>query len=952
MISALRLLPLLLLALPTAAQQPPPDAARWVETVLDTLSLEQQVSQLFAPALYGYFKGADDPAYVEAVRLVEDFGAGGVIFFQGEPMDQAVFVNGLQRRAALPLLVSQDMEWGAGMRVGHTTTLPRTMAFGAIGDEQRAYRAGFITGTEARALGTHQIYAPIADVNNNPLNPIINVRAYGENPALVGRMVTAFVRGAQDAGVLATVKHFPGHGDTAVDSHQDLPVIAHSKARLDTLELVPFRQAFAGGARSVMTGHLAFPALEPDVTVPATLSPAIMTGLLRDEMGFDGLVVSDAMTMEGVRKHFGVGEAAVRAVEAGVDMILMSPDPYAARTAILAAIASGRLTPQRIRASVRRILEAKAWAGLHRERLVSLDDAPLRVATTDHLAFARGVARDALTLLRNQNDLLPFAPAPDSLVVVVLADSDDPATGRPFVRALTALAAPARVTPLFLGSQASEADYARATVLARRAPAVVVPTFLYVRAWSGQIGLSPRHKAWLDSLFATHPASVGVSFGNPYAFMDIAEPTAYVAAYGSDEHTQRAAAQGLVGAAPFSGTLPVTIPGRYRVGAGILLPQITLYHGLPQEASLDGNLPRQVDSLMQASIRQRAFPGAAVAIGQGQTLGLLEGYGYHTYSSDRRVTPQSLFDLASLTKVVATTTAAMLLYDRGQLDLDAPLARYLPAFAQGGKAGLTVRQIMTHTAGLRPFRPFHTEGFTTRDQVISAIMADTLVYRPGTDTRYSDFGIISLGLAIEAITGESLDGFVEREVFEPLGMKNTGFRKAGAGSDETVVPTEVDNLWRKKLVQGEVHDEAAFLLGGTAGHAGLFSTAEDLARFATMLVNEGRVGRRQLIQPETVRLFTRRADASGTSTRALGWDTRSVEGYSSAGTLFGPRSYGHTGFTGTSLWIDPDKKLYVILLTNRVYPTRDNPRLGPVRAALADLAFRALRLPLREAPAR
>lgn len=943
----------LLFVTPVAAAQSGWDeTGTWADSVLDTLSLEARVSQLFAPAVYGYFYGADDPAYLAAVRLAEDFGAGGFIFFQGEPADQALLVNDLQRRARLPLLISQDMEWGAGMRIGHTTILPRTMAFGAIGEADRAYRAGFITGTEARALGTHQIYAPIADVNNNPANPIINVRAYGERPEETGRLVSAFIRGAQDAGVLATVKHFPGHGDTAVDSHLDLPVMPYTRARLDSLELVPFRHAFDAGVLSVMTGHLAVPALEPDSTVPATLSPAITTGLLRDDLGFDGLVVSDAMNMEGVQKHFGAGEAAIRALEAGVDLLLMSPDPYAARTAVLEAVASGRLSEALINIRVRRVLRAKEWAGIHRERFVDLDAARQHVATRDHLAFARGVARDALTLLRNEGELLPLAPEPGRIAVLVTSDASEPSVGQTFVRAFQNYAPAGSVQTHFLGLDASDADYARAAAAARQAEVVIVPTYLTVRAWGRGVGLPPRHSTFLDSLFASNPRAIGVSFGNPYMVMGIAQPAAYVAAYGSDIHSQQAAAQGLWGAAPFAGRLPITIPGLYAIGDGIQIPQSVLYRGLPQEAGFDGRLPQQVDSLMQAAIRQRAFPGAAVAIGQGQTLALLDGYGYFTYASDRRVTPQSLFDLASLTKVVATTTATMLLYDRGQIDLDAPLSRYLPALRESNKAALTTRQILTHSGGLRPFRPFHTQGLTTRDAVIRAIIADSLVYAPGSDTRYSDFGPILLGLAIEEITGMSLDAFTRQEIFEPLGMTNTGFRPAGGGSDPTVVPTEVDNLFRNRLVQGEVHDETAFILGGTAGHAGLFSTAEDLARFASMLVNEGRVGRTQLIQPETIRMFTTRADFDGASTRALGWDTRSVEGYSSAGTLFGPRAFGHTGFTGTSFWIDPDRKLYAILLTNRVYPTRDNSRIGPVRAALADLAYRALRLPVRQAPSR
>lgn len=350
-----------------------------------------------------------------------------------------------------------------------------------------------------------------------------------------------------------------------------------------------------------------------------------------------------------------------------------------------------------------------------------------------------------------------------------------------------------------------------------------------------------------------------------------------------------------------------------------------------------------VDSLLEAGITTRVFPGAALVVGQGDRILKMQGYGHFTYESEVRVTPQSRFDLASLTKVVATTTVAMLLYEQGRLDLDAPVVRYLPAFGQNGKQHVTIRHLLTHSAGFIPFRPFHQLGLTTRSQVIDAIMQESLQYAPGTQSRYSDFSMITLALVLEKITGQDFATFARKAVFEPLGMRQTGFRRAGE-PDPTVVPTEYDQGFRKRLIQGEVHDETAWILGGTSGHAGLFSTAEDLSRFALMMVHEGRVGDRVFLKPETIRLFTTRVSPDPEQTRALGWDTKSPEN-SSAGQYFGPRSYGHTGFTGTSIWIDPDTRLFVILLSNRVYPTRDNPRIVSLRPQLADLVYQALVVP-------
>ena len=923
-----------------------PGAGVWARDQLGRMSLDQKVAQLFSVRAYSFYTSQDDPAYRRLVDFVERFGIGGFTFFQGEPMEQASLANDLQRRSRLPLLIGQDMEWGAGMRIEHTTTFPRTMALGAARDPALAYTVGYVTAREARALGTHHVFAPTADVNNNPFNPIINVRSFGEDPQLVAELATAFARGVRDGGAMATAKHFPGHGDTATDSHADLPVLPFDRARLDRVELVPFRALIGDGIQSIMTGHLSFPQVEPEANVPATLSARVTTGILRGDLGFQGLVVTDALDMSGVTKHFGTGEAAVRALAAGADVLLLSEDPYAARAAILEAVRQGRLSEQRIDEAALRVLTAKEWLGLDRDRFVDLDAVRRRVTTNEHLSASRTVALRSLTLLRNEGELLPLVPprgaAPGRLLNVTLSDSDEPTSGDFFAGQLRARAGGWSVTSMRLDSRSDEPAFQRVLDAAPEADVIVVPAFTYVRSWSGRIELPEALRAFVDRLTAVGRPVVLLSFGNPYIPMGLArQPDAYVAAYGASEASQRAAAEALFGQSGFQGRLPITIPDLYPFGAGLTTAQVTLREGFPAEAGMTDAVLHRTDSLLRTAVADRAFPAAAVAIGRGGVLVKLDGYGHFTYTSDRAVTPQTVFDLASLTKVVATTTAAMKLYDEGRLKLDDPVVKYLPAFGQNGKEKVTIRHLLTHSAGLIPFRSFHTTGVTTRPALVEAVMAEKLQYTPGSESRYSDLGLITLGLVVEAITGTDLAEYTQREIFEPLGMFDTGFRAVNQ-TDSSVVPTEVDAAFRRRLVQGEVHDEAAWIMGGTAGHAGLFSTAADLARFAFMLVNEGRAGGRAFVRPETVRLFTTAVDP-GRHSRAIGWDTKSPEGASSAGQFFGPRSFGHTGFTGTSLWIDPDQDLFVVLLTNRVYPTRENRRYLPVRAALADIAYQSIR---------
>jgi beta-glucosidase-like glycosyl hydrolase/CubicO group peptidase (beta-lactamase class C family) len=914
----------------------------WANASLKRLTLEQKVSQLFASFAYGVYTSADDPAYKRLVDLVERFEVGGIVFFQGDPYSQLLLANELQAQAPLPLLMAQDMEAGAGMRLTRTTHFPSAMALGATRNANLAYAAGFATAREARALGIDQVYAPVADINSNALNPVINVRSFGERPELVSDMVKAFTFGLQDAKVIATAKHFPGHGDTATDSHSDLPVLAFDRARLDSVELVPFRGVRDAGIMSIMMGHLALPQIEPDVRVPATLAPTVVTSLLRGDLGFKGLIVSDAMRMTSITKHFGTGEAAVRAIEAGVDVLVLSQDEYAARSAIVKAVESGRLTEARIDESALRILQAKEWLGLHRDRNTDPVEARRIVASQQHTTLAETIARASLTLLRNQGPLVPFARPPATIASIALNDSDEPDPGEAFQRAL-AQTSPGRVVRRMLDRRSTEAEINEALALAAQAEVVVVPAYLPVRSGSNRIHLLPSLQRVLDTLIARRVPVVVISFGSPYLVQSLpAQPEVYVAAYSHSEASQKTAVQALFGQSGFSGKLPITIPGLYAYGSGLETAQRATRPAAPEEVGMSGQKIASIDSLLRAAIADRAFPGAAVAIGRDQALVKLAGYGYFTYDSETPVTPESLFDLASMTKVVVTTTAAMKLFEQGKLDLDAPVARFVPEFGANGKAEIRIRDLLTHTSGLIPFRPFHEMGILTRDAVLSHIMSESTLYPVGSEMRYSDFNMIVLAVAIERITGEPFGTYVRRTVLQPLGMPKTTFRPSGgAGIDPTIVPTEVDQTFRKRLVQGEVHDETAYILGGTAGHAGLFSNAEELTRFAFMMMNEGMIDGVSFLKPETIRLFTTAVDATK-HTRALGWDTRSPEGYSSAGTLMGPRSYGHTGFTGTSIWIDPDARLFVILLTNRVYPTRDNSKHTKVRSDIADLAFRAI----------
>ncbi len=555
-------------------------ADRWIEETLARLTLRQKIGQLIVPWIGGEYLAVDSDAHDRLREWVQEYGVGGFVVSIGPPLEIAAKLNVLQRLADVPLLIAADMESGPGMRLrggvvlpygwdmGGGTRFPPLMALGAVGDERLAYEVGRITAIEARAVGVHMVYAPVVDVNNNPANPIINTRSYGEDPALVSRLAAAHIRGLQEHGLLATAKHFPGHGDTGVDSHIDLPVITVDKERADAVELVPYRAAIEAGVAAVMSAHIAFPALTGD-SVPATLSPRLLTGLLREDLGFRGLVVTDALDMGGIVRRYGNGEAAVRALQAGADVLLMPPDIGAAVDAVERAVGRGDLTVERIDRSVRKVLAAKAALGLHRERTVDLDRIPEVVGGRAHAALAEEIAARSITAARDRDRLLPIDPGRVRRILsIVYTDDYDPLAGRAFHAELAERLAGVEVEVVRLDGRTRPEVLDSLLATAAAADLALVSTFLRVAAWRGEAAVAEPVAAFVERLAAQRPTVV-TAFGNPYVVTRFPGAGTHVLAWGQEEVTQRAAARALAGAQPITGVLPISIPPLHTTGAGL-----------------------------------------------------------------------------------------------------------------------------------------------------------------------------------------------------------------------------------------------------------------------------------------------------------------------------------------------------------------------------------------------
>ena len=700
-----------------------------------------------------------------------------------------------------------------------------------------------------------------------------------------------------------------------------------------------------------MTGHLSVPAIEPDPNTQATLSHNILTGLLRHELGYDGLIVTDAMEMGGITVRYAPGEAAVRAVAAGVDCVLMSPVPDAAFEALQGAVKSGRISKERLDESVRRILQAKARLELNTSRLVDVNALNHKFGSVAWQKEAQDISDRGVTLLRDTPHLLPLdgTKASRALVLAFYADPE-PYPGEDLERELRSRFD--SVTTL-----RADTRFVNAGILKLPSPdsydVAIIAFFVRVSDRKGNVDVPPEQAALAEQIYKGGKPVITVGLGSPYLIEKFPQAETWLAAFGISDVAQISVARALFGEIPVRGHLPVTVPGvNLKAGFGIEVPANPMTVQ-PMDAREDSQL-RPAYEVIEKAVKDKAFPGATLAVGlRGKVA--VHAFGRLSYDAKSpAVKPTTMYDIASLTKVVATTTLVAKLVEGDfavPLDLDAKIERYLPEWASGPQPEwrhrVTVRHLLTHTSGLPPFKEYWRTSKNKQD-TLTKIFAEPLEYEPGTKEIYSDLGIILMAEIIERLAGRKLDDLANSFIFAPLGMKDSMY-KPPKKLWPTIAPTEIDNQYRHQLIQGEVHDENAYAIGGVSGHAGVFSTAPDLAAFCQMLLNGGVYAHQRILRRATVAQFTTPQQLSG-GTRTLGWAVPTPGGLS--GHYFSEHSFGHTGFTGTSIWIDPDRQLFVVFLTNRVHPTRENQKIQQVRRDLHDAVMQALGFATAAAPAK
>ena len=914
------------------------DNNSWAESTIEKMTLREKISQMMVYRMNMHYLNYESQEWKELIDLVDNDGFGILHIWFGDVGSSLTMLNELQRRSNFPILVEADIESGLGRRYDGSVRLPPMMAIAATGNSKYAYEAGRISAIESRAVGIHFNLAPVVDVNNNPKNPIINTRSFGETPDSVKKYSVEFINGLRDFGMLTTAKHFPGHGDTETDSHSALANIPSDSARLWSIELPPFQHAIDAGVDAIMIAHVSAPDYQQHAEIPASLSSFWIEDILQQKMNFQGAIITDAMGMGGIIKNYSDDYALIETINAGSNIIIQNDQLSHFVDIIESAVVSGKIDIKRINTSALKVLKMKEKIGLHRNRYIDPSRTHTSIGSKMNFKTAEEIASRSITLVKNENNILPLKPEiNDRLYVIDLYDGPNNHSESHITKKLRE--SKRRVNSF----QIDKSDSLEVALhILDQIPSdamVLLNAHANPVEWKDNIFLPEVEAIFINRLIAKCQNLIITSFGSPYLIMDFPTASTYLCAYSSNELQQNAVANAIMGKNEISGILPVTIPGIAAKGKGIYVemnewpkqqnkiePGKELIRVLPEEIPIDIT---PINNLLKQAVSDSAFPGGVVLAAKDGKIFLHESFGFKTYQRKDPIGRGAIFDLASITKVISTTSAVMILSDKNIISLDDKVVKYLPEF-QGRnskyfqqKSNTTIRNLLTHTSGLPPFREYYKMEGTIQSR-IDSIMNTSPEFSLKEKTVYSDVGLITLGRLIEEVTDKKLNELMDSLLFKPMGMSSTFFNPP-IEKIKRIIPTEISPLTNKAIL-GYVHDENAYSIGGIAGHAGLFSTALDLARFSQMMLNKGLYGWKRIFKKETIDLFTSRANLVSGSSRALGWDTPADK--SSGGVFLSESSFGHTGFTGTSLWIDPENQLFVILLTNAVHPNRSykNPK--------------------------
>lgn len=945
----------------------------WVDSAYNAMTPEERVGQLFAQVVNPKHQAA---ARKEIKRLVEIYHIGCIYFSAGTAKQHAELADYANSLSSVPLMTAIDGEWGLSMRIPSTPRFPKNMALGAIQNDRLLYEYGREMARECREMGININFAPSVDVNSNPRNPVIGIRSYGEDPANVTRKAISYARGLEDGGVLSVAKHFPGHGDTNSDSHKTLPTVDHSLAYLRMTDIAPFQSYINAGLGGIMVAHLNVPALGTKGS-PTSLSERVVSKLLKNELGFKGLVFTDALAMKGARRSNKAN--GLPALLAGADVLLEPyPLPQSYRD-ILDYYKSGDKQASTIARAVKKILSFKYAMGLNNRKPITYEGMLSKINSRQAELVQRKLYAASMTILKNENDILPVKHLDRKICIVSIG---------------------AKATNNFSNTCSLYSDIERYSLSDGNADEVMnhIKTADHVIVGIFNTGLSTEMNLSRLILEIGADKVIPVFFIKPYDMANysgsISLCNTTIVAYEDHPLAQEYAAQVVFGGSDATGRIPVAVDGVAKCGDGITLRASRLGYGMPEEVGIDLQFIAKADSLAELGIQKGAFPGCEVLVARHGKVVLNKSYGHTDKSRFHKITANTLYDLASVTKATGTLSAVMKAMDSGKMRLDAPLATYIPALNGSDKGKLTIRQLLFHETGMpaalnmynlmtdpksysgslisrtksKNYKKYAGGAYINstahvRHDITSEARTDTFNYRigkklwvgcPTYDTimaeihhqslrkkknyLYSCLNFCLLKEAVENATKSQIDDYVYSSIFHKIGAYNMVYRPTDYFSLRQIAPTENDEYFREEVAHGVVHDETAAFSGGIQGNAGLFSNANDIAKLCQMWLNGGMYGGEQILSNKTVKLFTK--SKSPNSHRGLGFDKPNTAhpNWSSTCSKANPEVYGHTGFTGTSFWVDPKADFIYVFLSNRVYPSRNNPAFQQVGARAGIMA--------------
>lgn len=934
----------------------------WVNTTYNAMTLEEKIGQLFIADVWS---GKEKLHTDKIKKLIKENHIGGVMFSKGGPYRQAKLTNEYQALSQTKLLITQDAEWGLSMRLDSTYAFPWNMTLGAIKDNKLIEQVGKRIGEHCKRAGVHMNFAPDIDINTNPKNPIIGNRSFGEDRNNVAEKGIAFFKGMESVGVLGSAKHFPGHGDTSQDSHKTLPTIDFSAERIDSIELHPFRELIKNGVASIMVAHLDIPSLGTKVGKPASLSKKVVTELLKEKLGYKGLIFTDALNMKGASNYKEPGEVDLAAFLAGNDILLISKDIPKAVAKMKHAYGRKKISEERLAHSVKKILMAKYKVGLHQYQPVNLKNIHQDLITRNDDMLYSKLIENAITVVKNESSILPIQHLETTNIAYVkMGDADHEA----YIQRLKKYA---KVTVV----KASHLDELIAKLNKFN---LVIVGFHKSNAnpWKSY-KMTDNEETWLYEIARTNKVILNV-FANPYSLLQLKTTTNFesiVVSYQNSKITQKKSAEALFGAIPLKGKLPVTANPDFLVNTSIPLAKVSrLGYDYPENLDMNIAKLKKIDSVVNYAITEKMTPGVQLLIAKKGKVIFKKNYGYQTYAKKIKVTDSTLYDVASLTKILSTLPLLMELEGKKAVGLNSKLGDMIPELSNSNKKDITLKRMLSHYARFWSWVPFYKRTLDTvtkkplthyyhkqksvnypykvaPDMYMNKVFKDSIFniikdsdLRTSKKYKYSDLPYYLLKKYLEDYYQTGLDELIQNHFYSPMGLSNSTYNPLKKFPIQQVAPTENDTYFRYQKVQGYVHDMGAAMQDGIGGHAGVFSTATDVAKLMQMYLQEGEYGGKEYLKSETIKKFNTCYYCDDNVRRGVGFDKPQLGEKGPTCGCVPMTSFGHSGFTGTFTWVDPENDLLYVFMSNRTFPDAKNYKLvrENIRSEIQRIIYEAI----------